>query len=106
MSERSEAYDELGGSQPSELTLAEKLALYRMNLGSRAMRLEVEAILGAQKDTDREQKDTDQHAINLAGAEECRNERLKIDLAKGVDIGSRDYLVKQRLEERRRTRRS
>jgi len=99
MSERSEAYDELGGREPSVLTFPEKLALHRLNMASKAIHAEVEAVL-------REQKDTDQHAINLAGAEEFRNAGIKIDLAKGVDIESRDYLVKQRLDERRRARRS
>lgn len=98
MSERSNAYEELGGSQPSELTLAEKLALYRMNLGSRAMRAEVEAIL-------REQKDTEQHTINLAGAAEYRDAGIKIDLAKGVDTNSQEYRLKQMKEARARTRR-
>ena len=97
MSERYDAYEELGGhsSEPNE---GQEQAMYNMGLGSKEMRARVEA-------RDSTAQNAMQYLVNKAGAALDRQAVVDSDKAKGVDTNSQEYQLKQIKEERARTRR-
>lgn len=95
--ERGAAYEDLGGKK-TELDAGQEEALYNLGLGSREMRARVES-------RNRAKQGIAQQATNTDGIAVIRNAKIELDRANGIDVNSVEYLAKQRLAERNRSRR-
>lgn len=98
MSERSEAYYELGGHSP-ELNKDQEQVIRSIGLGPKVMRPRAEARSSAAQNSV-------QYLVNKAGAALVRQAGVDSDRAKGIDTDSQEYRLKQMKEERARTRRA
>ena len=104
--ERFDAYDDLGGRAPVELSVGSESAMYDAGLGNPDMRRRVEARRRGEAVAQKAEQDAAQRIVNQAGATAIRAADVARDAANGVDINSTEYLLKQRIAERARTRRA
>ncbi|MDB5162672.1 MAG: hypothetical protein JWO54_282 [Candidatus Saccharibacteria bacterium] len=106
MGEQYNAYEELGGNTPSELTSDKEQALYDQGYGDKGFRARIEA---RNRDAQYAEKliiDAAQNIVDKAGGEENREAMIAFDKAKGIDTDSQEYRLMLIRENRHRTRHS
>lgn len=94
--DREDAYSDLGGNAPSELSEGSENALYDMGLGKPEMRARVEK-------RRRLAADAAQRAINQVGAANFREAAKEQDRAAGKDVDSPEAVARERVRALRRT---